>query len=125
MNGHIISELRYKHGLSQEDLSKILKVSKGAVAMWETNKRYPSTVNLIELAKLFKVSTDYLLGLSIDSSYNPSIDNEHINNRISNMLYAFKQLNDDNQDIIIGETKKILKSQNIDSFISSPKRKKA
>ena len=44
-------------------LSKEIKVSKGAISLWETGKREPTMSSLIALAKFFGVSLDYLVGL--------------------------------------------------------------
>lgn len=129
--GHIIADLRYKEHLTQSDLAKIVGVSKGAVGMWETNKRYPTTENLICLSKYFHVTTDYILGLSqdkssdMDDSPKNSVSNcETLTDRQANMFRSFNKLNDDNQDIIIGETKKLLKEQMRDDYLAKQSLKK-
>lgn len=110
--GHIIAELRYKRGISQKELSNILGVSSGAIAMWETNQRYPSTQNVIMMSTYFDVTADYILGLSDCKIRDNTVKiNKKKNERLNNMILAFEQLNIDNQDIIIGETKKMLKQQ--------------
>ena len=58
-----IKELRKQHNLTQSDLAKILGISRSAVNSWEQGISTPSTKYLIELAKTFKTSTDYLLGI--------------------------------------------------------------
>ena len=55
--------LRTEMGLGQVELSKQLGVSKGIVSLWENGLREPGMLNLIALAKFFKVSVDYLVGL--------------------------------------------------------------
>ncbi len=55
--------LRTEMGLGQVELSKQLGVSKGIVSLWENGLREPGMSNLIALAKFFKVSVDYLVGL--------------------------------------------------------------
>lgn len=57
-----ISGLRKNHGISQEKLSEALRVSRQAVQKWETGTALPDIVNLIELARFFNVSLDYLVG---------------------------------------------------------------
>ena len=57
-----IKALREKAGLSMEQLAKILGVTKSRVNMWENNGTLPRSDILIELAKYFKVTTDFLLG---------------------------------------------------------------
>ncbi len=58
-----IVELRVENGLTQENFAKEINVSQSTVAKWESGSREPSFDMLILLAKHFKVSTDYLLGL--------------------------------------------------------------
>ena len=54
-------ELRKKSGLSQEELSEKLGISRQAVSKWERAEASPDTDNLICLAKLYGVSLDELL----------------------------------------------------------------
>ena len=58
-----IKELREKNNFTQSSLAKRLNVTRSAVNAWEMGISVPSTALVIELAKLFQVSTDYLLGL--------------------------------------------------------------
>lgn len=63
MLGQRISEIRTSFGWSQVELAKRLKVAKQTVSNWENENIQPSIEMLVRLAKLFNVSTDYLLGL--------------------------------------------------------------
>ena len=58
-----LTELRKKHNLSQEELADKLNVSRQAISKWERAEASPDTDNLIELAKLYEVSLDELVGL--------------------------------------------------------------
>ena len=59
---NIILALRNERGFSQEQLAKVLHVSKSTVAMWETGQRLPSVEKYEEIADYFNVSIDYLMG---------------------------------------------------------------
>ena len=63
-----IKFLREKSGLTQTDLSKKLGITRSGVNAWEMGLSIPSTQYVVALATLFKVSTDYLLGLTTTSS---------------------------------------------------------
>ncbi len=57
-----IKELRLKNGIKQTELAKVLGLSRSAVNAWEMGVSVPSTQYLLDLSKLFRVSTDHLLG---------------------------------------------------------------
>ena len=63
MLGQRICELRTASGWSQVDLAKKLGVAKQSVSNWENENIQPSIEMLVRLARLFDVTTDYLLGL--------------------------------------------------------------
>lgn len=56
-----IRELRQKKQLSQEELARLLKIDRSAVAKWETGTNLPRAEKLMMLAKLFGCSVDELL----------------------------------------------------------------
>lgn len=58
-----IKALREQNGLTQSDLAKKLGITRSGVNAWEMGISVPSTQYIVELAYLFKVSTDYLLGV--------------------------------------------------------------
>lgn len=53
--------LRKKLGWSQEELAERMNVSRQAVSRWENGTALPDAQNVLQLSKLFQVSTDYLL----------------------------------------------------------------
>ena len=58
-----LKELRADKGVGQIELAKAINVSKGIISLWENDLREPKMSNLIELAKYFEVSIDYLVGI--------------------------------------------------------------
>ena len=59
--GEKLQSLRKQRGLTQEELSKALYVSRTAVSKWESCKGYPNIDSLKEISEYFSVSIDYLL----------------------------------------------------------------
>ena len=57
-----VKELREKAGLSMDQLATQLDIKKSRVNMWENSGTVPRSDVLVNLAKYFNVSTDYLLG---------------------------------------------------------------
>ncbi|MBQ4349468.1 MAG: helix-turn-helix transcriptional regulator [Clostridia bacterium] len=66
----IIKELREDAGYSQSQLAKKLDVTRSSVNAWEMGISAPTTQYIVALAKLFHVSTDYLLGLESERKIN-------------------------------------------------------
>ena len=60
--GQRIRKYRNKLGLSQMQLADKLSVKQASISCWETNKVLPSTFLLNDLAELFNISIDELLG---------------------------------------------------------------
>ncbi|MXQ49638.1 helix-turn-helix domain-containing protein [Streptococcus pneumoniae] len=57
-----LKELRKKHGLTQQELADKVGTNRVNITKWETGRTEPSLENVVRLAKLFGVTTDYLLG---------------------------------------------------------------
>lgn len=66
-----IKALRDQKGLTQTELSKLLGITRSSVNAWEMGISVPSTQYIVELAHIFKVSTDYLL--CVDNSATISV----------------------------------------------------
>ena len=65
-------ELRLQSGLSQAELARRLNVTRSSVNAWEMGISAPTTQYVVELAGLFHVSSDYLLGISNEKQLNLS-----------------------------------------------------
>ena len=63
-----IKLLRERINLTQSDLARQLGLTRSSVNAWEMGLSVPSTQYVVELAKTFKVSTDYLLGMENNAS---------------------------------------------------------
>ena len=62
-----IVKLRKSNGWSQEDLAEKLNVSRQAISRWEGATAQPDATNILQLSKLFGVTTDYLLNDEYES----------------------------------------------------------
>ena len=71
-----LQELRKNRGLTQEELSEVLYVSRTTISKWESGRGYPSIDSLKEISNYFSVSIDDLLSgeklLSIAEKENKS-----------------------------------------------------
>lgn len=78
-----IKHLREKNNFTQSSLAKKLNVTRSSVNAWEMGISVPSTALIVDLAKLFHVSTDYLLGLD----ENVTLDISSLNDKETMILY--------------------------------------
>ena len=62
--GKRLKELREERGLTQRELSAILNLNSVTYLHYEKSQREPSLSVLVDMAKFFDVSCDYLLGLT-------------------------------------------------------------
>lgn len=67
-----IRQLREQAGYSQSMLAKKLDVTRSSVNAWEMGISAPTTQYLVAMAKLFHVSSDYMLGM--ESALQLSLD---------------------------------------------------
>ena len=70
-----IRDLREDRDLLQKDLAKILNCTQVCYSNYEMGKRDLPTEVLIQLARFYHTSTDYLLGLTDISTPSPSHTN--------------------------------------------------
>ena len=61
MTADRIRALREARGWTQAELARRLNITRNGVNSWEQGLSMPSPACLVDLAKLFSVSTDYLL----------------------------------------------------------------
>ena len=66
--GQRIDEILKLRNLKQKDLAEHLKVKDNTISYFCSGKRTPNTTQIIEIAKYLNVTTDYLLGLSPNST---------------------------------------------------------
>lgn len=62
--GNRLKTLRIKK-LTQQQLADLLGLTKSVISAYENGLRYPAYDVLIKIARIFKVSTDFLLGVEI------------------------------------------------------------
>lgn len=60
--GYKLRELRESKGLTQKQLGKLLGVSASEVSAYENDFRRPPYEVLVGYSRIFKVSTDFILG---------------------------------------------------------------
>ena len=59
-----LKELRKEKQLSQKELADLLSTGQSSISAWERGEREPLAHQLVDLARVFECSVDYLLGIS-------------------------------------------------------------
>lgn len=62
--GDKLRSLRIEKNLTQKQVADRIGLAISAVSSYESGSRYPTYDTLIKLARMFHVSTDYLLGIT-------------------------------------------------------------
>ena len=127
--GSKIKELRIEKGMSQKMLARILHVSNGTLSSYENNRYEPPLHLLCEIADLFEVPTDYLLGRT-RFHHSLHILNDKINDNytVGHLMNKIISLDVQNQEDILNYTEYRLYRSNqvkIDNQVKMAKKKQA
>lgn len=116
MNKNILKNLRKQNNLTQAELAKKLGISKSTIGMYEQGRRCPDNKTLVNISKIFDVSTDYILGVN---SGNKLYGNKKMPKELDDILSNLKNslLSDD--DIMFEGHK--LSRQDIDKILTAIK----
>lgn len=96
--GQRFNRLRKKYDLTQEEVANKLRVSSQAVSKWENDISMPDVSLLIEIAELFNITVDELLGKEIKS---PILLEEPSKKDIKSLTLKIKVLSSDGNKINI------------------------
>ena len=82
-------ELRKEKGWSQEKLAEQINVSRQSISKWESGQALPELEKIVELSKIFQVTTDYLL---LEEGDKPEIKTHPLRRRKRPLLQGSKIL---------------------------------
>lgn len=102
-------ELRAERGLSQRQMAKNLNISQGTYNNWENSNTEPSIGQLIELAKFFEVSVDYLIGNTDDFGV---VSYENLTDDYKNLLTLFSAASPQMRGAVLTVLKESYKGDN-------------
>ena len=130
MIGDNIKKLRNKSGMTQKSLAEQLFVTAQAVSRWENNEVEPSLSTIAEMARIFNVRTDEILGVESkieeeiktkdqvkDNEYKPVLTLCHMCN---NQIYEISNIHREGEKIYCTECVKKRKRLTSSYSITSP-----
>lgn len=97
-----IAELRKEKGLNQVGLGLKLNVSQKMISAYESGTHQPGIDTLIQMARLFNVSVDYIIGISDIKMPADKFSKDALTSSEVELLDIFKQLDSDKQKKAIG-----------------------
>lgn len=92
-------ELRIEKSLSQRAIAKIFNISQATYNNWENGRTEPSIQQLIEIAKYFEVSVDYLIGNSDETGI--IYVKRDLNDRKQQLLEFYDNIGYDEQNLVL------------------------
>ena len=112
MSGLRIKLYREKNGYSQEDLARILDVTRRTVSRWEQNSSKPNEVELKRLATLIGVTEEELLNENDGISHSTEVTNHKVLDKISDGVDNLVTGQDSINDSILAEREESRARQN-------------
>lgn len=104
--GDILKKLRQDKKMTQEELAIKINSSRSNIANYENNNNMPSVEILDRLAKIFDVSTDYMLGKTNIKNNKLDLTDEDIK-----FIKSIKKLDNTNKMIIENTMEALLDKQ--------------
>ena len=92
--GQRFLRLRKEKKLTQEDIAKKLNITAQSVSKWENDNSYPDVAILGDIASIFNITVDELLGREVKTT---SILEEHERKDINKLVLKVKILSEDNK----------------------------
>ena len=91
--GGTLKQLRKNRNLTQKELGLKIGLSKAVISKYETGMGYPTFDVLIQIARYFGVTTDYLLGVSGSKTINVSALTNEQTHIIQQLVSEFTKAN--------------------------------
>lgn len=105
--------------LSQQDFAKTTGFNSEDADAFLWGNKVPSVDELMKIAGALNVSANYLLDLPESPCDSNTSLSTHLTDKEQKYINVFRQLNEDNQDIIVGDMKKYLKEQRYEESVAA------
>lgn len=89
--GEKIKTLRTAKKMSQKELAERIGIAKSVISFYESGDRFPSYDVLIKIARIFNVTTDYLLDVERERTVNVSGLSEEDIAAVTTVIDALKR----------------------------------
>ncbi len=93
--GEKLKALRTAKKMSQKELAERIGIAKSVISFYESGDRFPSYDVLIKIARIFNVTTDYLLDVERERTVNVSGLSEEDIAVVTSVIEALKNKNEE------------------------------
>lgn len=115
-----IKELRKINKMTQEDLAQKLNVKRSAISKYENNTVPLTDTLIINLTDIFKVSSDYLLGITEFPISSLNINSNSITNKKKkHLINNYDKLNDNGKNKLLDYSEDLIASNKYNDLILS------
>lgn len=118
-----IRKIMEEHCIDADTFSKKSGLHPNDINLYIYGSRVPTMEDLRKIASTLNVTTDYLLDMHSSTTISEEDRDflKSLTRRERNIIDVFRQLSEDNQDIIMGELKKCLKEQRYEGSVATDK----
>lgn len=105
--GERIKKLRYENNMTQHALAEQIGMTPTGICYWEAGRALPSLATVLELADIFNVSIDYLIG-----------NEDYKIDEYENLIKKIKKVDSNKQRLMLS-----LLNNVVDTFINESNKK--
>lgn len=114
-----IKALRLQNNMTQKEFAQSIGVSIVSIQCWENGSKKPSMSAIISIAKIFKVTTDYILGVNQGKDYEIPV----LSNAEHKLLSNFRMLDEHGKKVVeticgLEKTRVVSEEQCADNIVS-------
>lgn len=109
-----IKYFRKSYKLKQEDIGKLINVSKAQISEIERGRKSTSLENIVILAEYFNVSLDYLIGRTDNPDLTIINVEQNISEEESELLEDYRRLNKLEKNVIIGKLSEMIYNKEVE-----------
>ncbi len=103
-----IKYLRHVFGYTQDDIAKIVHLSRSTYAQFELGRKIPTADTLLALSDFYNVSVDTILQIDAKKVINDVVFSDQCKKQLSQLLDAFYHLSDDSRKQLLTKARALI-----------------
>ncbi len=103
-----IKYLRHVFGYTQDDIAKVVHLSRSTYAQFELGRKIPTADTLLALSDFYNVSVDTILQIDAKKVINDVVFSDQCKKQLSQLLDAFYHLSDDSRKQLLTKARSLI-----------------